>query len=195
LLTQGSTLTVGGDDASMVTRGLFVMHELLRGVVKDPPPCVDATPLPSGPGMTQRAIAQQRLDNVSCQGCHAKFETLSFGLEKFDGLGAFHEQDHFGNSLREDGTILFPGQAKGIEYQNSAELMDLLAASDRVKESITWKVAQFAVGRPLAADDAAMMANIHQTSQSAGGRWTDIIKAIVLSDLVQFTRTQPDSER
>lgn len=195
LLTQGSTLTVGGEDASMVTRGLFVMHELLRGVVNDPPPCVDATPTPSLPGLTQRGIAQQRLDNASCQGCHAKFETLSFGLEKFDGLAAFHEQDRFGNTLREDGTILFPGQAQGIEYQNSAELMDLLAGSDRVKESITWKMAQFAVARPLGGDDAVVMANIHQTSQSAGGRWTDIIKAIVLSDLVQLIRTQPDSDR
>src|SRR5690606_15360279 len=36
ILTQGSVLTVGGDEASMVARGLFVMHELLRGSVQDP---------------------------------------------------------------------------------------------------------------------------------------------------------------
>ena len=61
LLTQGSVLTVGGDDASMVTRGLFVMHELLRGVVRDPPPCVDTTPVPSKPGLTQRMISESRI--------------------------------------------------------------------------------------------------------------------------------------
>ncbi|HIE95942.1 MAG TPA: DUF1588 domain-containing protein, partial [Fuerstia sp.] len=63
LLTQGSLLTVGGDDASMVTRGLLVMHELLRGVVKDPPPCVDTTPVPTKAGLTQRSIAMQRISN------------------------------------------------------------------------------------------------------------------------------------
>ncbi len=33
LLTQGSVLTIGGDEASMVARGLFVLHDLLRGSV------------------------------------------------------------------------------------------------------------------------------------------------------------------
>ena len=30
LLTQGSVLTIGGDEASMVTRGLFVLHDWIR---------------------------------------------------------------------------------------------------------------------------------------------------------------------
>ncbi len=193
LLTQGSTLTIGGDDASMVTRGLFVMHEFLRGVVKDPPPCVDVTPVPSQPGLTQRTIAERRLSSASCSGCHSKFEPLSFGLERFDGLGAYREVDEFDNVLHEFGTILFPGQAEPKNYQTSSELMDLLAESERVKESITWKIAQFAVARPLGASDASTMAEIHQQSQLAGGRWTDVMTAIVLSDLVQLTQTEPDS--
>jgi hypothetical protein len=50
ILTQGSTLTVGGDEASMVALGLFVLHDVLRGMVKDPPPSVDTTPTPSKQG-------------------------------------------------------------------------------------------------------------------------------------------------
>ena len=126
LLTQGSVLTVGGDNASMVTRGLFVFHDLLRGVVKDPPPGVDTTPVPSKPGLPQRRISEQRMANKSCKGCHVRFEPLAFGFEKFDGLGVFQEKDRYGNQLREDGEILFPGSAKPVAYQSSAELMDLL---------------------------------------------------------------------
>ena len=59
--------------------------------------------------MTLRDIAEQRIANVSCGGCHQKFEPLAFGLEQFDGLGAFHTKDEFGNALRADGEILFPG--------------------------------------------------------------------------------------
>ena len=117
LLTQGSVLTIGGDDASMVTRGLFVMHELLRGVVKDPPPCVDTNPPPTKSGLTQRGIAESRIANVNCGGCHAKFEPLAFGLEKFDGIGVFHNKDEHGNQLREDGDILFPGTAQAGSLQ------------------------------------------------------------------------------
>lgn len=188
LLTQASVLTVGGDEASMVSRGLFVLHDLLRGVVKDPPPCVDTTPLPTKAGLTQRSIAEGRIANVNCGGCHAKFEPLAFGLEKFDGLGAFHQTDEHGNRLREDGTIRFPGGTKEIEYDSSAELMDLLAQSERVKETLTWKLTQFALGRPLGPADAKTVAEIHLQSQQNGGTYHALLRAILGSDLVQMTR-------
>lgn len=191
LLTQGSVLTVGGDEASMVARGLFVLRELLRGVVRDPPPCVDTTPVSSKPGLTQRAIAEARLDNKSCAGCHLRFEPLAFGLEKFDGLGAYHEADEHGNRLRDDGSVLLPGEEKPIAYQSVKELMGLLAKSDRVRETLTWKVTQFALARPLGANDAAAMADIHRRAQQDGGTYTGLMMAIVTSDLVLTTRTEP----
>jgi hypothetical protein len=190
LLTQGSVLTIGGDEASMVTRGLFVLFDVLRGSVKDPPPCVDTTPVPTKRGLSKRAIAEQRVANAQCGGCHAKFEPLAYGLEKFDGIGAYHEKDEHGNRLRDDGEILFPGAGKPVKYQTSAELMKLLAGSDRVRETLTWKVAQFALGRPLGAADAAELEKVHQTAQSNGGTYESLITALVLSDLVLTTRTE-----
>jgi hypothetical protein len=190
LLTHGSTLTIGGDDASMVARGLFILHDLLRGVVNDPPPCVDTTPVPTQPGLTRRAIASARIANPSCGGCHRRFETLAFGLEKFDGIGAWHERDEHGNQLREDGTILFPGAADPVSYDSSGELMDLLAGSERVRETITWKVTQFALGRPLVPADAPALRKIHETAQENGGSYSNLITAIALSDLVQSIHTE-----
>ena len=194
LLTQGSVLTVGGDEASMVTRGLLVMHELLRGVVKDPPPCVDTTPKPTRAGVSQRTIAMARIADNTCGGCHKKFEPLAFGLEKFDGLGSFHQKDEHGNELREDGEVLFPGDEEPIEFKTSSELMNLLANSDRVKESITWKLTQFALGRPLIAEDAGLVERIHKTAQQNDGTYESLIRAIVMSDLVQTIHTENDSK-
>ena len=191
LLTQGSILTRGGDDASMVTRGLFVMHDLLRGVVKDPPPCVDTTPVASQPGLSQRSIAEKRIANANCGGCHSKFEPLAFGLERFDGLGSYFEKDNHGNRLREDGQILFPGEAKPIAYRTSGELMNHLAASDRVRQSITWKLTQYALGRPLGASDARAVQAIHQAGWQNTGTYANLITAIALSDLFQ---TQPSED-
>jgi hypothetical protein len=194
LLSQGSVLTVGGDEASMVPRGLFLMHHFLRGVVKDPPPCVDTTPVPTKPGLTQRGVAEIRIANATCGGCHGRFEPLAFGLERFDGLGALHEKDKHGNKLREDGELLLPGAAMPIAFKSAAELRNLLAESDRVKETITWKVTQFALGRPLSAADAPILEKIHQTAQKDGGRYSDLMMAILQSDLVQKTRTEPLGE-
>ncbi len=190
VLTQGSVLTVGGDGASMVSRGLFVLHDLLRGVVKDPPPCVDVTPVPTKPGLTQRDIALERINSKSCGGCHAKFEPLAFGLEKFDGLGTFHASDAHGNALREDGEILVPGTAEPVPYRTSAELMDLLAASDRVRETLTWKLVQFSLGRPLSAADVPAVRGVHRAAQENGGTYRAVLTALVTSELVLTISTE-----
>jgi hypothetical protein len=190
LLTQGSVLTIGGDEASMVTRGLFVLHDLLRSGVKDPPPSVNTEPVPSKAGLTQRNIARKRIADKTCGGCHIKFEPLAFGLEKFDGIGAFQEKDEHGNTLRDDGEILFPGTAKTVPYDSSAELMNLLASSDRVQQCLTWKVAQFALGRPLGPADSRTLDKVHQAAQKGGGTYPSLMRAIVKSDLVQKIQTE-----
>jgi len=151
---------------------------------------VDTTPVPTKPGLSQRAIAEQRIASNKCGGCHSKFEPLAFGLEKFDGLGSFFDKDRHGNALRDDGQILIPGTAKPVNYKTSGELMNLLAGSDRVRLSITWKLAQFAAGRPLGARDARIVNKIHRAAQKQGGTYASLITAIVLSDLVRTTRTE-----
>ncbi len=148
------------------------------------------TPVPTKAGLTHRDVAEQRITNVNCGGCHSRFEPLAFGLEKFDGIGAFHDRDSHGNRLREDGEILIPGTEKAISYETSAELMELLSKSDRVAESLTWKLAQFALGRPLAPQDAPIASQLHREAKGKGGTYSSIISAILKSDLVQRTRTE-----
>jgi hypothetical protein len=68
--------------------------------------------------------------------------------------------------------------------------MDLLAGSERVHESLTWKVTQFSLGRPLGAADAPGVAAIHGAARRNGGTWPALLTAIVTSDLVRMTRTE-----
>ena len=195
LLTQASVLTMGGDDASMVTRGLFVLSNLLFSEVGDPPPGLDLTPVPTSPGKTHRVIATGRVKSEACGGCHSRFEPLAFGLERYNGIGAFQTVDQHGNQLRQDGEILFPGDSKPTTYQTSAEMMDLLAGSDRVKECLTRKVSQFLLGRPLDFTDAASLRRIHEASQKSDGTYQSLVTAIVLSDLVRTTQTEPEPDQ
>ena len=190
LLTHGSILTIGGDSASMVTRGLFILHDLLRGTIKDPPPGTDTTPVPSSPGQSQRFIAQSRINDKSCGGCHQKFEPLAFGLERYDGLGTFKKFDRFENLLREDGELVLPGNAKRYAYQSSADLMDILAENERVAENITWKLTQFALGRPLGGPDIPVVKSIHALALENGGNYPETMVAITLSDLVRMKQPE-----
>ena len=181
---------MGGDEASMVTRGLFILNDILRGVVKDPPPCVDTTPVPSEPGLSQRIIAERRIANASCGGCHSRFEPLAFGLERFDGLGTYKEIDNFKNTLRDDGELLIPGKTDAIEFKSAEELMDIMAKSDRVLKTLVWKIVQFAMGRPLGADDVSHVDKIFKEAQNKGGRYSDVITAIAMSELMYQKKIQ-----
>ena len=66
--------------------------------------------------------------------------------------------------------------------------MDILAGNDRVAENITWKLTQFALGRPLAGPDVPTLKKIHAQSLKNGGKYTDTMTAIVLSDLVRMSQ-------
>jgi hypothetical protein len=114
-------------------------------------------------------------------------------MEKFDGLGALRERDEHGNTQREDGSILFPGEAEPVTYGSVGELMDLLAGSERVARTITRRATQFAVGRPLGNADAAVLDTIHHRATAGGGTWPALLKAIAMSDLVRLTPTEPQS--
>ena len=186
LLTHGSVLTMGGDEASMVTRGLFVFHDLLRGVVSPPPPGLDTSPIPTKPGVSHRVAAEMRIGDENCGGCHARFEPLAFGLEKFDGLGTWFDVDQHGNQLREDGEVRVPGEAGPREFQTVGELMDILAENDRVAESLTWKLVQFALGRTLTAADAPTVTAVHRAAVAGdGGTYQSVVTELVLSALIR----------
>jgi hypothetical protein len=192
LLTQGSVLTIGGDEGSMVARGLFVLHDLLDSRVGNPPASVDTTPIPTQPGMSMRDAAEARLADSSCSGCHVKFEPLAFGLEKFNGIGGHCEIDEHGNTLREDGEILLPDSNEALRYNTAAELMDLLAGSERVRLVLTRKLLQFSLGRPLNANDLKEAETIHEVAQHGGGTYRALMTAILTSDLIRKTRTEAE---
>ncbi|WP_197136318.1 DUF1592 domain-containing protein [Crateriforma conspicua] len=193
LLTQGSLLTIGGDDASMVTRGLFVLNDLLYSRVGDPPPGLDTTPIPPSPGRSHRDIALDRVRNDACGGCHAKFEPLAFGLERYDGLGTYRLTDEYGNENRQDGAIQFPGDAMPTPFDDSAQMMDLLARSDRVSKGITRKLIQFVMGRPLTMNDVSAVDQIHQAALAEGGTYMATMIAIATSDLMARGRADLQS--
>jgi len=190
MLTHASLLTAGGETASMVARGLFLLHDFLRGVIANPPPGTDTTPVPAAPGASNRTAAEARIADRNCTACHAKFEPLAFAFERYDGYGAYQLADAFGNPLRQDGQILIPGSAEPQDFATTAELVEIIAKEDRVLQTITWKLAQFALGRPLLAEDAASVEQAHAAAMEAGGTYQSTLAALLLSDLVRTTRTE-----
>ncbi len=188
-LTQGSLLTIGGPSASMVARGKFFLENVLCGAVSDPPPGVDTTPPEPMPGYTQRDQSEERRMNPTCGGCHGQMDPLAYGLERFDGAGSFAVMDEFGNELRQDGEVLFPGEQEPVPFATIGELMDLLAGSDRVRDCASLKATQFALGRGLADSDGCSLVAVRDAFAASEGTYRDLMVAIALSPGFRSVRT------
>jgi hypothetical protein len=193
LLTQGMMAAVGGNESSMVSRGLFMLKTFLCGSIGSPPPGVDTTPPDVEPGNTQRVYSEGRVDNPACGGCHSRMEPLAWGLERFDATGLYQLQDSFGNELLEDGIVEF-GDGAPQSYTTTAELGDLLAQSPIVQACLGTKASQFAVGRPVDKDSTLTCSvdQVHQQFVESGGTYQDLMVAVALSPMFRNIHTQAD---
>jgi hypothetical protein len=194
LLTQGAILTVGGNSESMVGRGLFLLENVLCGHIDSPPPGVDTTPPDVGAGATQRVHSESRVDNPSCGGCHSQMEPTAWGIERFDAVGRFRMQDDFGNDLKQDGYVLFPGDEQPTPYTTTRELNEHLAQSPAVRACLAQKVSQFAFGRPLARSDEPLdlcaIEDVQSRFEQSAGSFEDLVVAIVQSNAFRKIQTE-----
>jgi len=190
LLTQGSMLTIGGNESSMVARGLFVFESVLCQHPVSPPPGVDTTPPEIEPGSSQRDISEVRTTDATCAGCHLQFEPISWGLGRYLADGKFADEDHLGNALREDGFLRLPGSAQEYPYNNAGEMMTLLAEADATRECMASKTTQFAIGRALTGNDDCTMEQLQTRFADSDGTWRDLVVAIALSPGFRSVRVE-----
>lgn len=164
-----------------MSRGLFVLETLLCGHVLSPPPGVDTTQPEIEPGKSQRYYSEERTTNPSCAGCHRQMEPHSWGLERFVADGTYRMEDRHGNALREDGYIQLPGTTDERHYETVAEMMEILAQSDQLRECLGLKVTQFAIGRALLPTDECSVERLQESFAGSAGTWRDLVLAITLS--------------
>ena len=190
ILTQGSLLTIGGNEASMVARGQFLLENVMCGKLASPPPGVDTTPPEIEEGRSQRFYSEERVNDPSCGGCHSQMEPLAWGLERFDGTGVVGTTDRFGNALSEDGNIAVPGQSEPLPFSTIGEMMDLLSESPRLRDCMSLKAAQFALGRLLLDTDGCSLAEMRDRFTATDGSYQELIVSIALSPMLRTVRTQ-----
>jgi hypothetical protein len=113
LLGQGSVLTVSanGIETSPVTRGVWLLENLL-GTPPAPPP--DNVP-PIDPDIrgakTMRDILTKHRDNPGCFECHQKIDPPGFALENYDPIGAW--RSHYPAGRKQGPRIDASGELPG----------------------------------------------------------------------------------
>jgi hypothetical protein len=182
VVTMASTLTVTSNPTrtSPVKRGKWILENVLG--TPPPPPAPDVPELPPTgqlKGTLRQQMEQHRAD-AKCAICHNKLDPLGFGLENFDGIGAWRTQD---NKVNIDASGELPG---GVKFSGPAELRKvLLAKADQFRTCFAEKLLTFGLGRGLEYYDKCALDDIVKASKADGDAFSAWVLAVVKSDPFQ----------
>jgi len=184
-----------------IRRGRWIREKLLAGVVPDVPITVDAR-IPDDPHQTLRERVNSVTTAAACIKCHDRMNDLGYPLEQFDDFGRFRTVEvleHPDNLLKAakggnsadyktkpidcagilDGT----GDAKlDGPVANAFDLLDRLARSARVRQSIIRHAFRYFMGRNELPSDSQTLIDADRAYVSSGGSFKAVVVALLTSD-------------
>lgn len=182
------------DGGEIVARGLFLQTQVFCGETPDPPAslqeAIDEFVAEQPADASDRQIAEARLERAQCARCHAQFDPLAYGFERFDHRGAYRTMDEHGNELGTDGWVplALAGEEADVPYADLSELAGLLSGNARVQRCWTEQQAEMLLGRALEDAQAPQVAALSEEVAAAGGTYQDHVRALLTHDL--FRRRQ-----
>jgi mono/diheme cytochrome c family protein len=181
VLTHASVLTVTSNPTrtSPVKRGKWVLENILASPPPPPPPNVPELEKTELKGTLRQQMEQHRA-NPSCASCHDKMDAIGFGLENFDGIGAWREDE---KKVKIDASGVLPGGAK---FDGPAELRKiLLGKADLFRRCLAEKLTTFALGRGLEYYDKCVLDDLVAKLKAGDDRFSALVVAIVESEPFQ----------
>jgi hypothetical protein len=187
VLTLAAVLTVTSNPTrtSPVKRGKWILENLLNSPPPPPPPDAgelrdDAQAILSG---SLRQRLEQHRTRTDCASCHARMDPLGFGLENFDAVGAWREQD---GKFAIDSSGSLP---TGETFRGPAELKKILRGrGSAFSRCLTEKLLTYALGRGLGPADGAAVDAIVRTLEKEGHQFSKLVLELVKSHAFQMRR-------
>ena len=184
MLTQAGFLTVTGstNGSHPVKRGRRVLERLLCGVLGRPPPVVPP-PLPASAGGSTRQRFVMH-DQNGCTGtCHARMDSIGFGLEHYDGLGNYRTVD---NGVTVDATSSVKLDGADHSFDGAVELSKLLANSAEMRECFVRQWARYAFSRIEEPADVASLQAAVAALRTGNDSVRELAKGLALSRSFRF---------
>lgn len=182
---RGGVLTLPGvlaawakaEQSSPVLRGKFVRERLLCETLVPPPGNVVVQLPPPGFGTARERLTQHAAD-PACAGCHRLTDPVGFGLEKYDAVGAFRNEEN-GRVIDARGEVVASRDLDG-RFDGALELGQKLAGSTAARDCLARQWFRYALGRHEAQADACSLQRID--AAFATGQLRELLVAIAQSD-------------
>jgi hypothetical protein len=175
------------DQSSPVRRGLFVRERLLCQPLGSPPPNAGGVP-EIDPDATTRERFEQHSDDPACNSCHRFIDPIGFGLEHYDAMGAWRDEDG-GSPVDDSGVVIdLESMGAGTEqpFAGAEELSAILAQSEAAEACFARHAYRFVLGREEGEGDACSVGGLERIFIESGGDITELI--VTIAQLPSFTR-------
>ena len=165
---------------SPVKRGVWVLEQVLGEHVPPPPPDVPALEKQDQrkvANMTLRQRTELHRTNAVCANCHKILDPIGFGLENFDAIGRWREQDDTGGAIDAGGEL--PG---GKRFTSPKELKAIIAArTPELSRNLAEKLLAYALCRQLEGYDEIVVDHLMETIAKDGYRMQTLITEVITS--------------
>ena len=191
VLSQGAVLTVSSypTRTSPVIRGKYVLQNIL-GTPPEPPPG-DIPPLEesaAGGGLSVREQLERHRSNPACAACHRNMDPLGFGLENYDAIGRWRDQE---GTFPVDATGTLPD---GQRFTTPGEMRTLLVSQlPQFSRTLAEKMMTYALGRGLKAFDRRAVDTVQRAVAADGYRFQTMVRQVVHS--VPFRSRRGEAQR
>ncbi len=190
ILTHPSWLVSHSDamDNHAIHRGRWVRERLLGGGIPDVPITVDAM-LPDEPRTTLRERMRITREK-SCWNCHQKMDPLGLPFEMFNHAGLYRTEE-WGEPVDTSGEIIGSGDPSlDGPVENALQMIERLAASERVEQVFVRHAFRFWMGRNETLNDAPILQAAHRAYRNHGGSFKALITALITSDAFLFRKRE-----
>ncbi len=192
ILTQGSILTVTSNPTrtSPVKRGKWVLDNLLGEPPPPPPP--DVPELKEGKDAELTGSLRQRMEQHRskplCASCHSRMDPIGFGLENFDGVGAWRDKE--GTYPVDPAGQLVTGE----DFKGPRDLEAILVKKKREEfvHCLVGKMLTYALGRGLEFYDKCAVDQISKDLAARRYHFSELVLAVVKSVPFQMERGEGD---
>jgi hypothetical protein len=165
---------------SAVKRGVWVLEQVLGEHVPPAPanvPALEKQDQRKVANMTLRQRTELHRTNPVCANCHKVLDPIGFGLENFDAIGRWRDQDDSGGAIDAAGEL--PG---GKHFASPKELKVIIAArSNELARNLAEKLLAYALCRQLEGYDEIVVDRLMETIAKDGYRIQTLITEIVTS--------------
>jgi hypothetical protein len=184
VLAHGSflTLTSVSTRTSPVTRGKWILDNMLGLPPPDPPPNVPAIEASATdePQTLRDMLTRHREDPV-CAACHKVMDPFGFALENYDAVGRWRMQDG-GKAIDVVDTMYNGAEVDGVNGLRAF----LLDNRYLFTQTLTEKLMTYALGRSIEAADMPVVRQILRDAAANDYRFSTIIWGIVDSPAFQM---------